>query len=153
MRNHTILAALAVAPILAATLAYATDQPLERSPQAIQKCLCMEQTVAALNSQVQAQSRVYEDKRQVFQTLDNQVRTSRSEVNVNNQQDVDAFRRLLEQRDEAADTLAGATTSSYAEAVTRYNQSVAAYNDQCAGKAYDADQLAQIRAALNCPKQ
>jgi hypothetical protein len=152
MRTQDIQAAMAVVAFLASTLAGAAAQQVERSPQAIQKCLCMEQMVATLNTQVQAQSRSYEDKRQVFQALDNQVRTSRSEVNVNNQADVDAFRRLLERRDEAADTLAGATTNSYAEAVARYNESVAAYNDQCSGKAYDADQLAQIRGTLNCPK-
>ncbi len=113
----------------------------------------MEQSVAALNAQVQAQSRAYEDKRQAFQALDNQVQTSRSQVNVNNQSDVDSFKRLLEKRDEAADALAGPATSNYAEAVARYNEAVASYNGQCAGKAYDPDQLAQVKSSLNCPKR
>lgn len=147
---RAVFAATLGLPLLAAG---ALAQQAERSPQAIEACLCMEQSVAALNAQVQAQSRAYEDKRHAFQALDNQVQQSRSQVNVNNQGDVDSFKRLLERRDEAADALAGPATSNYAEAVARYNEAVASYNGQCAGKAYDPDQLAQIKSSLACPKR
>ena len=84
--------------------------------------------------------------------LDKQVQSTRPSVNVANQADVDAFKRLLDQSDRAADTLAGEATKSYSDAVARYNQAVAAYNGGCAGKSYDPDQLAELRRTLSCPK-
>jgi predicted nucleic acid-binding Zn-ribbon protein len=131
----------------------AAAQEVVRAPEQIRNCLCQERSVGALNTEVQAQSRAYEDKRQAFQALDKQVQTTRPSVNVAKQADVDAFKRLLEQRDRAADDLASTATKSYSDAVARYNQAVAAYNGNCAGKSYDADQLADMRRNLSCPKQ
>ena len=131
----------------------AAAQELVRAPEQIRSCLCQERSVGALNSEVQAQSRAYEDKRQAFQALDKQVQTTRPTVNVAKQGDVDAFKRLLEQRDRAADDLASNATKTYSDAVSRYNQAVASYNGACAGKSYDPDQLAEMRRTLSCPKQ
>jgi hypothetical protein len=137
---------------LSGTGAGAADEVV-RAPDRIRGCLCQERSVSALNGEVQSQSRAYEDKRQAFQALDKQVQTARPRVNVANPGDVEAFKRLLEQRDHAADALAGEATKSYSEAVTRYNQAVAGYNGSCAGKSYDPDQLAELRRDLTCPKQ
>lgn len=138
---------------LCSAAAGAPAQELVRAPDQIRGCLCQERSVGTLNSEVQAQSRAYEDKRQTFQSLDKQVQTTRPTVNVANQGDVDAFKRLLDQRDRAADDLASNATKSYSDAVARYNQAVAAYNGNCAGKSYDPDQLAELRRTLSCPKQ
>ena len=143
----TLAAAIAVSGI-----ATARAEDVVRAPDEIRSCLCQEQAVAALDGQVQAESRAYEDKRQAFQSLDRQVQQRRPQVNVKSQVDVDAFKRLLEQRDQAADVLAGDATKSYADAVAHYNQAVARYNGACAGKAYDPDQLAELRRSLSCPK-
>jgi hypothetical protein len=122
------------------------------SPDAIRSCLCQEQAVANLNAEVQTESHAYAEQRQTFETLDRQVKTSRPQVNVNSPADVDAFKRLLERRDAAADALAGPATSRYAAAVQRYNRAVADYNGACAGKAFDQDQLAAEKRNLSCPK-
>jgi hypothetical protein len=142
---------IAAASASAAITASAAAQ-VERSGTAIQACLCLEQSVAALKDGVEAQRRAYEDKREAFQVLDNQVRASRPQVNVNNPTDVDAFKRLLEQRDAAADALAGPVTTNYADAVSRYNQSVSGYNASCMGKVYDPEVLADVRRTLVCSK-
>lgn len=142
---------------LAATLALsgvagrATAQAVRNGDEA-RVCLCQEQLVSSLNADVQAQSRAYEEKRQAFETLDKQVQTARPQVNVKNQAEIDAFKQLLERRDGAADALNGQATSSYAEAVRRYNAAVTDYNNNCAGKAFDQDQLGQQRLNLVCPK-
>ena len=138
---------------LCGAVAGAAAQEPVRSPEQIRSCLCQERSVGALNGEVQAQSRTYEDKRQAFQALDKQVQTTRPSVNVANQADVDAFKRLLDRRDRAADDLASNATKSYSDAVARYNQAVATYNGTCAGKSYDPDQLAELRRTLSCPKQ
>ncbi len=150
MRSGAWPVALVMA--LSATVGAAKAQDVVRSPDQIRRCLCQERTVAALNSEVQAQSRAYEDKRQNFLALDRQVQSSRPRVDVTSQDEIDAFKRLLERRDQAADALAGEATHSYADAVARYNQAVGAYNSACAGKAYDPDQLAELRRTLSCPK-
>jgi hypothetical protein len=143
--------ALAMAMTLPGMVGGVRGQELERSPEQIRGCLCQERSLAALNADVQNQSHLYEDKRQAFQQLDKEVQTARPKVNVNDRSEVDAFKRLLERRDAAADTLAGEATRNYSDAVTRYNQAVAAYNTGCAGKAYDPDQLAELRRSLSCP--
>jgi hypothetical protein len=124
-----------------------------RQPDDVRACLCKEQAVATLNDQLQGESRAYEDKRRAFEALDKQVQTSRPQVNVSKPADVDAFKHLLEQRDDAADTLAGPATKSYADAVERYNQAVSDYNGTCAGKSFDADEMTQLKRTLSCSKQ
>jgi len=150
-RGVAMLIAAAMAPMAITAAASAAEQ-VERAPAAIQSCLCLEQSVAALKDAVETHRRAYEEKREAFQVLDNQVRTSRPQVNVNSPADVDGFKRLLEQRDAAADALAGPVTANYAEAVSRYNQSVAGYNSSCTGKAYDPEVLAEVRRTLVCSK-
>src|SRR6266853_213562 len=105
--------------MLSGAIPSATAQELVRAPEQIRGCLCQERSVGALNAEVQTQSRGYEEKRQAFQALDQQVRTTRPLVNVANPADVDAFKRLLERRDHAADALASDATKSYSEAVAR----------------------------------
>jgi len=122
------------------------------SPEVVRSCLCKEQAVASLDAQVQAQSRDYDAKRQAFAALDKQVQQSRPRVDVNNPGDVDAFKRLLAERDAAGDALSGPVTESYAAAVKRYNAAVADYNAGCAGKAFDQDVLAREKRTLSCPK-
>ena len=147
-RLRIVVAAALVLPGWTAT----AQAQVVTSPDEIHACLCKEQSVATLNGEVQSQSRAYEEKRQGFEALDKQVQTSRPQVNVNSQADVDAFKRLLERRDEAADVLAGAATRSYADAVQHYNQAVSDYNANCAGRAFDPDQLATQKRNLSCPK-
>ncbi len=152
MRSGPWPIGFAAALALAGTVGAARAQDIVRSPEQIRSCLCQERSIAALSGEVQAQSRAYEDKRQSFQALDRQVQSGRAQVNVNSQAEIDAFKRLLERRDQAADALAGEATRGYADAVTRYNQAVAGYNSACAGKSYDPDQLAELRRTLSCPK-
>jgi hypothetical protein len=143
---------LAAALALSIPAGAANAQVVVRSPDEVRSCLCKEQAVASLNAQVQAQSKAYDEKRQAFEALDRQVQTSRPQVNVNNPSDVDAFKRLLERRDEASDSLEGAATSDYAAAVQRYNAAVSDYNNSCSGKAFDQDVLNQVKQSLSCPK-
>ncbi|HZB90387.1 MAG TPA: hypothetical protein VE397_03030 [Stellaceae bacterium] len=133
----------------------ATPAPMEvvRAPDEVRACLCKEQAVSSLEAEVQAQKRAYDEKRQTFEALDKQVQTSRPQVNVNNPSDVDAFKRLLAQRDAAADTLDGPATASYDAAVKNYNAAVSDYNTSCAGKAFDQDVMARVKQSLACPRQ
>lgn len=144
-------AAIAAALALPGVTAPGAAQ-IVRALDEVRACLCKEESVSALNGEVQAQSRAYEEKRQTFEALDKQVQSTRPQVNVKSQADIDAFKQLLERRDEAADTLAGPATRSYTDAVRRYNEAVTDYNSACAGKSFDPDQLAQEKRTLACAK-
>ncbi len=138
--------------LASATAAAAAAQEVVRSPEQIEACLCKEQAVSTLAGKVSEQNRLYEEKRKALDALDKEVQTRRTEINASNPAEVDAFKHLLDERDHAAESFAGEVTRNYSEMVTRYNEAVAAYNASCAGKAYDPDQLDDIRSNLSCPQ-
>jgi hypothetical protein len=149
----TFWAKVAVASLLLPAMAGpARAQQVLSSPEAIRSCLCQEQSVTALANEVLQQNRVYEEKRKALESLDNEVRARRAQINVANQSEVDAFKQLLDRRDQAGAEFAGPVTRNYSDMVARYNGAVASFNDACAGKAYDSDVLAQVRANLACPR-
>jgi uncharacterized protein YukE len=127
-------------------------QEVEHAPDRIRDCLCQEQSMADFNTEMLNQRKAYDDQRQLFQQLDQDVQTARPRLDVNDPNAVDAFKRLLDRRDAAQQAFSGDVTRNYADAVTRYNQAVTSYNASCAGKTYDADQLAAVRRNLSCPK-
>jgi hypothetical protein len=130
----------------------AADAQTVRGSDEVRACACKEQLVSTLNSEVMAQSSAYEAKRQAFEALDKQVQTARPLVNVRNQAEIDSFKQLLTRRDQAADALANAADQSYADTVQRYNEAVSDYNASCAGKAFDPEQMAELKRTLSCAK-
>lgn len=152
MRSVGWRSALVLGLMATAGLSGPAAAQLVRNPDEVRACLCKEQAVAALDDQVKAERNTYDERRQSFEALDKQVQASRAQVNVNNPGDVDAFKRLLEQRDTAADALAGPVTKDYADIVKRYNDAVADYNSSCAGKSFDQDQLNEMKRTLACPR-
>lgn len=142
----------AVTALLGLTGLVPASAQLLSDPEAIRACLCDERQMMTLSEEMHQQQRLYEERRQALQKLDEEVRARRASIDVYNDAEIDAFKRLLNQRDQAADEFAGAVTQSYAQAVNRYNQSVAVYNNNCAGKSYDPTRLAEVRQNLFCPK-
>lgn len=151
MSSRLRVGAAAAAFIALAGLAPASAQVIS-DPAAIRACLCDEVQMTALADAMHQQQRSYDDQRLALQQLDETVRTRRAQIDVYNPAEIDAFKQLLSQRDQAQDDFAGAATQNYAEAVNRYNQSVAAYNASCASHSYDSTQLSQARQNLDCPK-
>jgi hypothetical protein len=149
--NFGAKAAIALS-LLCGTAATAGAQQVLSAPDAVRSCLCQEQTVSTLASSVLQQNRVYEDRRKALENLDNEVRARRAQINVSNQGEVDAFKQLLDSRDQAAAEFGGPVTRTYSDMVARYNAAVASFNSGCAGKAYDPDVLAQVRSNLVCPR-
>jgi hypothetical protein len=120
-------------------------------PNAIRSCLCQQQFVVTLQDGVAARRQVLESSQRSQASLANQVDTRRAQINVYNSAELDAFKQLLQQRDDAMAATVAAT-GSYDELAERYNQSVAAYNASCAGRSYDGDVLRQVQATLACPR-
>jgi hypothetical protein len=148
MRN--LLCGAAALGLLWATGAPAGAQVVS-DPTVIRSCLCEQQFVTTLQDSVSGRRQTLEASQRSQTTLANQVETRRAQINVYDNAELDAFKQLLQQRDEAIAATAAAT-ESYDDAATRYNQAVAAYNANCAGRSYDENVLHQAQATLSCPR-
>ncbi|HEV8016483.1 MAG TPA: hypothetical protein VGP48_13175 [Stellaceae bacterium] len=120
-------------------------------PTVIRSCLCEQQFVTALQDNVGARRQTLEASQRSQASLVNQVETRRAQINVYDNNELDAFKKLLQQRDNASAATAAAT-DSYDDAANRYNQAVAGYNAHCAGRSYDENVLHQAQATLACPR-
>ena len=120
-------------------------------PNTIRTCLCEQQFVTALQDNVATRRLALESSQRNQNSLANQVDTRRAQINVYDNSELDAFKKLLQQRDDAIAATA-AETQRYDDAAQRYNQSVAAYNATCAGRSYDETVLRQVQATLACPR-
>lgn len=156
MRQSVLRGAL-TGVFLAAGLAGLTGrssaQEITYSASEIRACLCAQQAVTSLSSQVKAEHRAYQAKRDEVDLLNKEAEEARGRVNVNNQDDVEAFRQLLDKRDTAALELSNRLQPRYAAIVARYNEAVAENNSYCTGKLFDREQIASVRSTLSCPQE
>ncbi len=148
------LSAIAMGTLaLAGSFSMANAQQLLASPSAVAACLCQEQSVAALSNEVANAHRGYEERRREIETLNQQVEQGRNRVNVSNPAEVEAFKQLLDRRDQAQARFSDEVAPNYAALVGRYNQAVNGFNGNCSGKSYESAALAQARSNLVCPRQ
>jgi hypothetical protein len=97
-------------------------------------CLCLKQAVDDTHTDMAAkQSELAAAQNQVGQ-LDAQLAAARARENVTDPQSVAQFRQLLAQRDAAFRQSNGELITATQAATARYNQAVANYNNQCAGR-------------------
>jgi hypothetical protein len=148
MRN--LLRGTAALGLLLAAAVPASAQVVS-DPTVIRSCLCEQQFVMTLQDSVGARRQTLEASQRSQASLANQVETRRAQINVYDNNELDAFKKLLQQRDDAIAATATAT-DSYDDAATRYNQAVAGYNAHCAGRSYDENVLHQAQATLSCPR-
>ena len=120
-------------------------------PTTVRTCLCEQQYVTVLQDNVATRRLALESSQRNQSSLANQVDTRRAQINVYDNAELDAFKKLLLQRDDAIAATATAA-QSYDDAADRYNQAVAAYNATCAGRSYDETVLRQVQATLACPR-
>ena len=120
-------------------------------PNEITACLCMQQGVAALSSDMSAKTQALAAVRQHLADLDAQLAQARPNVDVNNTQSVERYKALLAQRDAAYQQSLGPVVANADQATARYNGHVSQYNAQCASHQFNADVMAQIQAHLSCP--
>ena len=120
-------------------------------PNTIRSCLCEQQFVLDLQDSVAGRRQALESSQRKQASLANQVETRRAQINVYDSSELDAFKQLLQQRDESIAATAD-VAKNYDDAANRYNQAVATYNATCAGHTYDEAVLRQAKATLACPR-
>ncbi len=144
------------AMLFGAGLVVVTDAATARAqmssdPAEITACLCMQQGVAALSSDMSGKTQALAAVRQHLADLDARLAQARPGVDVNNQDSVARYKALLQQRDAAYQQSLGPVVTDAEQATARYNSHVAQYNAQCASHQFNADVMAQIQAHLSCP--
>ncbi|HXP31628.1 MAG TPA: hypothetical protein VN832_11095 [Stellaceae bacterium] len=151
--NYLIVFICALPGLAGGAQAQQAGQDVITDPAAIRVCLCRQETVAALSDRLQEQRRAYEERRAALAALDAQVQAQRKQLDPTQPSQLEAFKHLLDQRDEAELSFADEATPTYAAAVDRHNAEAAAYNRECAGKIYDQSALAAAQAqSFACPK-
>ncbi len=130
----------------------ASAQTLLRSPDEITRCLCQNRTVDELKAAMDRQFRLYEESRQRYAALEDQVESVRARMNVRDRDQIESFQRLLDQRDAAQHAFQDEATPAYGATVERYNSAVDAYNASCASAVFDPTVLAQVQKSLYCPR-
>ena len=133
---------LASAPALAQVV---TD------PEYITQCQCGKQQIDLVYSEVTEEKARFEESKARVASLDAKIAESKPTVNVEDPEQVDAFRRLVETRERAYDEAYNVAASRLAETVDRYDRLVGRYSGYCGGQRFDADAEAQVRAHLVCP--
>src|SRR5271163_3307788 len=150
------LTAVCGAMLFAAGLVILTGAATARAqtssdPNEITACLCMQQGVAALSSDMSAKTQALAAVRQHLADLDAQLAQARPNVDVNNPDSVARYKALLQQRDAAYQQSLGPVVTDAEQATARYNGLVGQYNSQCANHQFNADEMASIQAHLSCP--
>ena len=144
------LATIALAA--ASFVAPAGAQTLLRTPQEISHCLCQNRAIDELKAALDRQFRLYEESRQRYAALEDQVEAVRARMNVRDRDQIESFQRLLDQRDAAQHSFQDEATPAYDAIVQRYNAAVDAYNGSCANTVFDPTVLAQVQKGLYCPR-
>ncbi len=131
----------------------ARAQAVIEDRDAIRACVCAEQHVTALFGVLQERQRNYENSQKTLAQLNDQLSTRRTQINVYNEGDVDAYKQLLAQSDRAAVALADEATPSYNDAVAHYDEALAGYTAQCGGKSYNQTVYNSVLVDPSCPKE
>jgi hypothetical protein len=110
------------------------QMPAYPPPGGDMTCLCLKQSVDGSYADLQAKQGQYGAAKTQLSELDNSLNAERSRVDVNNPQAVAQFRQQLAQRDTLFRQTNGEFLAGTQAATANYNQAVAAYNNQCAGR-------------------
>ncbi|HEY1257635.1 MAG TPA: hypothetical protein VGF34_00185 [Stellaceae bacterium] len=142
---------VAGALLLAGAGAAKAQMPPPSEAAAVNACLCLQQGLAALSSDMNAKTQALAAIRQHLADLDNQLSQARPTVQVNNPDSVARYKALLDQRDAAYKQSTGPVVAQADQAVARYNAHVNQYNQSCANHPFDAAMMAEMQAHLSCP--
>jgi uncharacterized protein (DUF885 family) len=97
-------------------------------------CLCLKQAVDDTNTDMTTKQAALNAAQNQVSQLDAQLAAARARENVTDPQSVAQFRQLLAERDAAFRQSNGDLIAATQAATARYNQAVANYNAQCAGR-------------------
>lgn len=147
--------ALAAAPVAAGAQSYAPPPPATvgyiNAPDVIAHCLCEEQRVATLHQVSQDAERRFKAAQAKVDRLKRELEETRTTLNPEDEAQLDAYRRKLEEQEEAQAILFNDEQPALSKAVDQYNVASQAYNAQCANRQFDSLAMEDVRRTLSCP--
>ena len=152
-RFASVCAALCLVVIACPAFAqYPAVQTVPEEIAAARKCLCLEQAVQDRRFELDVRNGLFERTRNEAAALEREVAQRRPAVNVDDQNQIDAFRALLDKRDAARQHYELVAAPEQQQTVARYNATVAELNAACAGKFYSTYAWEAARKDPSCPK-
>jgi len=160
MVRLSVLCAVLALPALAAGSALAQTAPMQTplpgtgtitDPAEIRYCLCAHDSVTTLGARVDAETRHYKEVQDRLAALDQQLTASRGTVDVNQNDQVDAYRRLVEAREQTMAEFTYQLTPRLQKLVAAYNAESQSYNQSCTTRSFDQATLERVKASLACP--
>ncbi len=134
---------------VAGPAAAASAQGLLSSPIDISFCLCLQRDIETRQGEMAIRRNAYETSVKDIQDAEAGLDRDRPRVNVDDQSQVDDFRRRLDALDALKARLAQVTLPDYQAAVTGYNERVGQYTGRCSG-ALDPNVVERVRPNLIC---
>lgn len=141
------LAAVTLAPCSAAAQDSAPNAYL--SPEETRECLCLEEQVNGMRSELDASKQAREQVAAEFARLDALVEQARLSIDVNDPAETDSFRRLFYRREELRQEL-NQVSQPHDRILRRYNQVAKSYNSLCANRKMFKVNVDAVRADLQC---
>lgn len=152
-RRLAVLASICLVAFGAPAAAqYPGAQPAPEEVAAARNCLCLEQAVQDRRFELDVRNGLFEKLRADADALEREVDRRRTSVNVDDQNQIDAFRALLDQRDAARKHYETTAVPEQQQTVARYNAAVGALNAACAGRSYSTYAWEAARKGPVCPR-
>jgi len=151
MRAKNLFLVALVAGIAGTALPALAQKRVTTATPAVAACLCAQRDVSILGREMRQSKRHNEQMHRDLAALTREVEDARGRVNTDNRSDIDAFRDLLQRRDQTAGAVSQDDTR-YADAVARYNGAVERNNSACVGRLFDPEEVEAVKANLVCPR-
>ena len=147
-----VIGALLVTGLALAGIGPVGAQEVIKDADAVRACLCQDQTLATLQDTLHERQQNYENSQKALADLNSELDAQRAKMDVYNNADVEAYKALLQRRDDAQATFTNAATPSYNAAIARYNAARDGYQGSCAGKSYDPTVYNAVKPTRACAK-
>jgi hypothetical protein len=131
---------------------YPPVEPNATEVAAARNCLCLEQAVEQRRFELEVRNGIFEKARSDLQAIEREVEKRRPTVDVNDPNQVDAFRSLLARADAARDHYERVAVPDQQRAVADYNAVVAQLNSACQGRSFTTYAWNAARKDLVCPR-
>ncbi|MBL8706136.1 MAG: hypothetical protein JNM30_14900 [Rhodospirillales bacterium] len=131
---------------------YAPVQPAEAEVAAARNCLCLEQAVESRKFELDVRNGIFEKARADMLAVEAEVAQRRPAVNVDDSNQVDAFRSLLARADAARAHYEFTAVPDQQRAVGEYNAVVEQLNASCKGRSFSTYAWTAARQNLTCPR-
>lgn len=150
--RSVVIGALSLTGLALAGIAPAGAQEVIKDADAVRACLCQDQTLATLQDTLRERQQNYDNSQKALADLNSALDAQRAKMDVYNNADVEAYKALLQRRDDAQAAFTNEVTPSYNAAIQRYNAARDGYQGSCAGKSYDPTVYNAVQPTLACAK-